>query len=59
MRFVYFTQSIRSCWNHGNVHFLRGVARALLRSGHAITIYEPEDGWEPRESSAQPRSSGG
>jgi spore maturation protein CgeB len=45
MRFVYFTQSIRSCWNHGNVQFLRGVARALLRSGHAIAIYEPEDGW--------------
>jgi spore maturation protein CgeB len=45
MRFVYFTQSIRSCWNHGNVHFLRGLARALLRSGHAITLYEPEDSW--------------
>ena len=30
MRFVYFTHSLRSCWNHGNAHFLRGVLRELI-----------------------------
>ena len=30
MRIVYFTHSLRSCWNHGNAHFLRGVLRDLI-----------------------------
>ena len=30
MRFVYFTHSLASCWNHGNAHFLRGVLRELV-----------------------------
>ena len=29
MRIVYFTHSLRSCWNHGNAHFLRGVLRVF------------------------------
>ncbi len=45
MKFVLFYHSFVSCWNHGNAHFLRGVARELLRIGHAVTVYEPEDGW--------------
>jgi spore maturation protein CgeB len=45
MKVVLFYQSILSCWNHGNVHFLRGVARELIQSGHQVTVYEPEDGW--------------
>jgi len=45
MRFVFFTESLISCWNHGNAHFLRGVIRALLRNGHEVRSYEPEDGW--------------
>ena len=32
MRFVYFTHSLASCWNHGNAHFLRGVLRDDPRS---------------------------
>jgi hypothetical protein len=27
VKLVYFTHSLRSCWNHGNAHFLRGVLR--------------------------------
>src|SRR5581483_5618868 len=34
-----------SDWNHGNAHFLRGVARELKECGHEIAIYEPKDGW--------------
>lgn len=45
MRFVMFCHSLVSDWNHGNAHFLRGVARELVRRGHGVTVYEPADGW--------------
>lgn len=45
MRFVYFTHSLMSCWNHGNAHFLRGVLRELVHRGHDVHSYEPEDSW--------------
>jgi spore maturation protein CgeB len=45
MKFVLFYHSFVSCWNHGNAHFLRGVTRELIRAGHSVTVYEPEDGW--------------
>lgn len=45
MRFVWFTHSLRSCWNHGNAHFLRGVMRELQARGHETLACEPADGW--------------
>jgi spore maturation protein CgeB len=45
MKIVYFTHSLRSCWNHGNAHFQRGLLRELLSAGHEVTIFEPEAGW--------------
>jgi spore maturation protein CgeB len=45
MKLIYFTHSLRSCWNHGNAHFLRGLGRALLDLGHEIDFYEPGDSW--------------
>jgi spore maturation protein CgeB len=45
MRFVLFVHSLRSDWNHGNAHFLRGVASELVHRGHEVLAYEPEDGW--------------
>lgn len=48
MRFVFYTQSIISDWNHGNAHFLRGVMRELETLGHDTVAYEPEDGWSRR-----------
>ena len=36
MKFVYFTHSLASCWNHGNAHFLRGVLRELIARGHDV-----------------------
>jgi spore maturation protein CgeB len=53
MKFVLFYHSIVSCWNHGNAHFLRGVARELIRLGHSVTVYEPEDGWSRMNAVAQ------
>jgi spore maturation protein CgeB len=45
MKVLLFYHSIVSCWNHGNAHFLRGIARELVRLGHDVTVYEPDDGW--------------
>jgi spore maturation protein CgeB len=45
MRFALFYHSVVSCWNHGNAHFLRGVCRELIARGHAVSVYEPADGW--------------
>ena len=45
MKVVYFSHSLASCWNHGNAHFLRGVIRDLIRRGHAVEVYEPQDAW--------------
>lgn len=52
MKIVLFYHSILSCWNHGNVHFLRGIARELSRLGHAVAVYEPEDGWSRQNALA-------
>ncbi len=40
-----FYQSAVSDWNHGNAHFLRGVAAGLIARGHDVRIYEPFDSW--------------
>ena len=45
MRFVYFTHSLASCWNHGNAHFLRGVLRDLVARGHDVQAFEPAGAW--------------
>jgi spore maturation protein CgeB len=45
MRFVIFCHSLRSDWNHGNAHFIRGVVTELVARGHDVRVFEPEDGW--------------
>jgi spore maturation protein CgeB len=45
MRFVIFTHSLVSDWNHGNAHFLRGISSELLTRGHDVSIWEPRNGW--------------
>ncbi len=49
MHVVLYTHSLVSDWNHGNAHFLRGVARELVARGHRVTALEPEDGWSRRQ----------
>jgi spore maturation protein CgeB len=48
MRFVIFTHSLVSDWNHGNAHFLRGVATELRARGDDVRIFEPYNGWSLR-----------
>ena len=45
IRIAYVLHSLRSDWNNGNAHFLRGLMRSLVRLGHEVTIYEPETEW--------------
>jgi spore maturation protein CgeB len=45
MRIALFYHSVISDWNHGNAHFLRGVASELIARGHDIRLFEPLDGW--------------
>lgn len=45
MRIAYFAQSLVSDWNHGNAHFLRGVAAELVSQGHDLDVYESRNGW--------------
>jgi spore maturation protein CgeB len=45
LRFVVFTHSLISDWNHGNAHFLRGISTELLEAGHDVRIFEPANGW--------------
>ncbi len=45
MKIVLFYHSLISDWNHGNAHFLRGIATEMVRRGHEVVIYEPADAW--------------
>jgi spore maturation protein CgeB len=45
MRIALFYHSLVSDWNHGNAHFLRGIAAELQERGHDVCVYEPHDGW--------------
>jgi spore maturation protein CgeB len=40
-----FAHSWISDWNHGNAHFLRGLARELTRLGHDLRCYEETHSW--------------
>jgi spore maturation protein CgeB len=45
MKFLFYTHSLVSDWNHGNAHFLRGIMRDLVRRGHNVLALEPQDSW--------------
>ncbi len=45
MRILIFSHSLRSDWNHGNAHFLRGVATELQARGHDVVVFEPRENW--------------
>jgi spore maturation protein CgeB len=44
----FFAHSWISDWNHGNAHFLRGLASELANRGHEVRCYEERDGWSMR-----------
>ena len=45
LRIVYLAHSLRSDWNNGNAHFLRGLIREMALLGHRIRVLEPAHGW--------------
>jgi spore maturation protein CgeB len=45
LRIAYFAHSLRSDWNNGNAHFLRGLMRAMVALGHEVNIFEPRREW--------------
>ncbi|MBR0557077.1 glycosyltransferase [Ciceribacter sp. L1K23] len=45
MKFVFYTHSLVSDWNHGNAHFLRGVMSELQSRGHKALALEPKGSW--------------
>jgi spore maturation protein CgeB len=45
LKLRFFAHSWVSDWNHGNAHFLRGLARELVRLGHDVRCYEQEGAW--------------
>lgn len=45
LRIAYFAHTVRSDWNNGNAHFLRGLLRSLGESGQDVTIYEQDENW--------------
>ncbi len=45
LRFRIFAHSWVSDWNHGNAHFLRGLARELKKLGHEVRCYEELGSW--------------
>lgn len=45
MKFIFYTHSLISDWNHGNAHFLRGVMADLVARGHEALALEPVDSW--------------
>ena len=45
LSFRIFAHSWTSDWNHGNAHFLRGLAQELVSLGHQVRCYEEADSW--------------
>ncbi|AJD42612.1 glycosyltransferase [Rhizobium sp. SEMIA 4085] len=45
MKFLFYTHSLISDWNHGNAHFLRGIMRELTSRRHETLALEPEESW--------------
>jgi spore maturation protein CgeB len=53
LSFRIFAHSWISDWNHGNAHFLRGLASELVKQGHEVRCYEERDGWSMRNLAAE------
>ena len=51
-KLVLFCHALRSDWNHGNAHFLRGALSECQRRGFEVMGFEPADGWSARNLAA-------
>ena len=52
-KLVLFCHSLRSDWNHGNAHFLRGILAEWRRRGFSAAAWEPSDAWSARNLAAE------
>jgi spore maturation protein CgeB len=52
-KLVLFCHSLRSDWNHGNAHFLRGILAEWRQRGFAAEGWEPADAWSARNLAAE------
>jgi spore maturation protein CgeB len=57
LSFRFFAHSWISDWNHGNAHFLRGLASELVKLGHEVRCYEERDGWSIKNLAAEGENS--
>lgn len=51
-----FVHTLRSDWNNGNAHFLRGLVRALAQQGNTVTCLERESNWSMENLRAEGES---
>ncbi len=58
LSFRFFAHSWISDWNHGNAHFLRGLASELMKLGHEVRCYEERDAWAMKNLAAEPNGAG-
>lgn len=54
-RIAYFAHSLRSDWNNGNAHFLRGLIHNLGLLGHHVTAYESANNWSLQNLRSEPK----
>lgn len=47
-KLVLFCHSLRSDWNHGNAHFLRGILAECWHRGFGVLALEPANSWSAR-----------
>jgi spore maturation protein CgeB len=55
LRIAYFAHSLRSDWNNGNAHFLRGLMREMRTLGHDAVVFEPGTAWSIENLLLEPR----
>ncbi|UWZ86947.1 CgeB family protein [Occallatibacter riparius] len=55
LRIAYFAHSLRSDWNNGNAHFLRGLMRGMRALGHDAVVFEPRAEWSVDNLLLEPR----
>lgn len=54
LRIAYLSHTLRSDWNNGNAHFLRGLLHEMTSLGHEVLCVEPEDEWSIANLRAEP-----
>jgi spore maturation protein CgeB len=54
LRIAYLSHTLRSDWNNGNAHFLRGLLNEIQALGHDVLCFEPAVEWSLTHLLAEP-----